>query len=237
MKIINTQIKKIFLMILSFSLLLTTLFFALQNPRNKAETAQTSTSAGPAAPTENVTNTPLQTEVRIQEHSIFSAPISDWKNRIIKKPFGIKISPQNSPVQPERFSGYHTGTDFEIKPGELNTKVYVNAICDGEIIEKRLVSGYGGVFVQSCKFNEYPITVLYGHISFSNEFSPKKGEAIEKGQLLASLADDKSSESGGERKHLHLSIHKGEKIELRGYAQNKAALQTWIDPETLLSPN
>jgi hypothetical protein len=30
-----------------------------------------------------------------------------------KKPFGIYITPENSPVQPENFTGYHTGIDVE----------------------------------------------------------------------------------------------------------------------------
>ena len=38
--------------------------------------------------------------------------------RITKKPFGIFITTQNSPVQPERFSGYHTGVDVEYKDAE-----------------------------------------------------------------------------------------------------------------------
>ena len=38
-------------------------------------------------------------------------PIGQTEERITKKPFGIKISPENSPISPERFSGYHTGID------------------------------------------------------------------------------------------------------------------------------
>jgi hypothetical protein len=58
-------------------------------------------------------------------------PISSAAKRITKKPFGLKVSPTDSPVKPERFSGYHTGTDFEILPGEENKDVPIYAICNG----------------------------------------------------------------------------------------------------------
>ncbi|NTU99252.1 hypothetical protein HGA64_04600 [Candidatus Falkowbacteria bacterium] len=44
---------------------------------------------------------------------VFVPPISDALSRVTKKPFGIKVSPKNSSVSPERFTGYHTGVDFE----------------------------------------------------------------------------------------------------------------------------
>src|SRR3989344_6907506 len=40
-------------------------------------------------------------------------PVDEFEERITKKPFGIFITPQNSPIKPERFSGYHTGVDVE----------------------------------------------------------------------------------------------------------------------------
>src|SRR5579863_6635904 len=40
-------------------------------------------------------------------------PISGGLSRVTKKPFGIYVTPQNSPVQPEKFTGFHTGIDFE----------------------------------------------------------------------------------------------------------------------------
>ncbi|MGE5392302.1 MAG: hypothetical protein ACM3NH_00970 [Candidatus Saccharibacteria bacterium] len=41
-----------------------------------------------------------------------TGPLADWQERVTKKPFGIFVSPGHSPVDPERFRGYHTGTDF-----------------------------------------------------------------------------------------------------------------------------
>ena len=44
--------------------------------------------------------------------------------------------------------GYHTGADFEALPGE--TDVPVRAACTGPLVERKWVSGYGGVAVQRC---------------------------------------------------------------------------------------
>ena len=168
--------------------------------------------------------------------AIITPPMSDWQERITKKPFGIKVSPQNSPVQPERFSGYHTGTDFEIEENEIDQELVVYAICKGTLTKKGNVSGYGGVIVQSCHFQNQPITVLYGHISFSKNIGRMElGESIRFGDKLGLLADDKSTQSGGERKHLHLSINKGSELDLRGYVQQNSALASWIDPEIFLN--
>src|SRR5690348_16155292 len=61
-------------------------------------------------------------------------PISNAAARVTKKPFGIYVTPQNSPVQPERFTGFHTGTDFETTPTEANSLVPFFAICSGKIL-------------------------------------------------------------------------------------------------------
>jgi len=43
-----------------------------------------------------------------------------------------------------------------------------------------------------------------------------------------------SDETDGERKHLHFAIHKGTKIDVRGYVQTKGELQDWLNPLPLL---
>lgn len=169
----------------------------------------------------------------------FAAPLDRASERITKKPFGIFITPQTSPVQPERFSGYHTGTDFEIFPEELNADVPVNAVCDGKLLVARTASGYGGVAVQSCDLNSQPaspeqqrgepITIVYGHLNISS-VKLKVGDQIKAGDILGSLGSNKSAQTDGERKHLHLGIHKGSSVSILGYVQNKAELSGWIDP-------
>lgn len=160
-------------------------------------------------------------------------PIKNANERITKKPFGILIDPATSSVQPERFSGFHTGTDFEIFPEELSERVEVFAICDGKIIQKSHVGGYGGVIMQQCKLHDEAVTVLYGHVSLSS--SPVKlNDLVKSGEMIAVLGADKSSDTDGERKHLHLGIHRGESVDLRGYVQSEGQLETWLDFEKLI---
>ena len=81
----------------------------------------------------------------------FISPLDDPRERVTKKPFGTQVSPDNSPVQPERFLGYHTGIDFEVSDDEREREfVKVRAFCGGEIIQKKQAAGYGGVIVQEC---------------------------------------------------------------------------------------
>ena len=159
----------------------------------------------------------------------FVAPLLSASLRVTKKPFGIFITPQNSPVSPEKFRGYHTGSDFEIFPSELNQAVSVKAICDGTLALKEYATGYGGVAVENCTLDGAPITVIYGHLKLAS-INISAGEKITAGDTLGILGADKSTETDGERKHLHLGIHKGVGVNILGYVQNSPALSGWIDP-------
>lgn len=158
----------------------------------------------------------------------FFPPISRWSERITKKPFGIYISPANSPVQPERFSGYHTGVDFEIFSDEEDKEIEVKAVCGGKLLEKRYVSGYGGTLIQQCKFENQEITVLYGHLKLSS-IGIDINQQISAGDEIGILGKGFSTETDGERKHLHISIHKDADIVLMGYVQNFEELSNWIN--------
>jgi murein DD-endopeptidase MepM/ murein hydrolase activator NlpD len=162
-----------------------------------------------------------------------TAPLADAAGRVTKKPFGIKVSPTDSPVQPEKFSGFHTGVDFEIKAGEENADVPVVAACDGTAVYRNYVSGYGGVFVQSCKLDGQDVTVLYGHLRLAS-IGKKVGSAVKAGEQLGVLGKGYSTETDGERKHLHLGIHKGKAVNLKGYVQTQAELGGWLDAQKYL---
>ncbi|HHX58178.1 MAG TPA: peptidoglycan DD-metalloendopeptidase family protein [Candidatus Moranbacteria bacterium] len=157
-------------------------------------------------------------------------PLERASERVTKKPFGILINPDTSPVQPERFRGYHTGTDFEVFPEETKEKVMVFAICTGEILAKQKVVGYGGVVVQKCQLKEEDVTVLYGHIALDDTLK-KVGDQLIIGEKFAVLGAGESSDTDGERKHLHLGIHRGAEIVLAGYVERKELLRAWIDWE------
>jgi len=153
--------------------------------------------------------------------------------RITKKPFGIYITSQNSPVQPEKFTGYHTGVDFETTTAEANIDISVPAFCDGKLLLKEYASGYGGVAVESCVLNSQTVTVIYGHLKLAS-IMPAIGQTLKKGDLLGVLGKGYSTETDGERKHLHLGIHLGPTINILGYVQSQSALFAWLDPAQFL---
>ena len=164
----------------------------------------------------------------------FQPPLDRISERVTKKTFGMYITPQNSPMQPEKFKGYHTGVDFEVFPDEENKTIPVSAICEGKLLVKKYASGYGGVVVQSCKFKQNEITVIYGHLLLSSVIK-KAGSNLTMGETIGVLGA-KSQETDGERKHLHLGVHLGTAINILGYVSNKAQLKDWEDPLQLFSP-
>src|SRR3989339_1331594 len=159
---------------------------------------------------------------------VFGLPLEQAEERITKKKFGQYITSQNSPVQPEKFRGYHTGTDFEIFLEELNANVPVQAICDGKIALKKTATGYGGILVENCELDNQLITVIYGHLKLAS-IAKKAGDTLAKGEEIGILGKAFSAETSGERKHLHLGVHKGSAVDIRGYVQREAELANWLD--------
>ena len=162
----------------------------------------------------------------IQTQNTFAFPIDQFKERITKKPFGIYITPQNSPISPERFTGYHTGVDVEYQ--DITSDVPVYAIADGKIVLSETASGYGGVFMAEIGIDGKPHNVLYGHIRPSS--LPKTGQEFKKGEKLALLGTGFSKETDNERKHLHFAVLSDTRDDIKGYVQNKSELSGWIDP-------
>lgn len=165
--------------------------------------------------------------------SVLLPPISNALSRITKKPFGIYITPKTSPVQPERFTGYHTGVDFETLASEANIDVPISAVVNGKVLVKQYVSGYGGVLIQSATINNQAVTILYGHLKLAS-INLKVGQQIKAGDKIGVLGKGYSSETDGERKHLHLGIHIGTSINYKGYVRIKSQLSGWLDAQKLL---
>jgi murein DD-endopeptidase MepM/ murein hydrolase activator NlpD len=164
-----------------------------------------------------------------QDSGDVSVPLDRADERVTKKPFGILIDPKTSPIQPEKFRGYHTGTDFEILPEESKTGVSVRAVCPGTIAVKRSATGYGGVVVQRCELGGKPVTVVYGHLALAS-VAAAIGESVERGDVIGVLGASGSADTDGERKHLHLGIHESAVIDIRGYVADKRMLGQWLDP-------
>ncbi len=162
---------------------------------------------------------------------VVADPVDRASERVTKKPFGIYITPKTSPVQPEKFTGFHTGVDFETFPQETNSSIPFYAICPGKILTKRTATGYGGVLVQSCTINNQAVTVIYGHVSLKS-IVKNIGDSLSQGEKIGFLGQP-PTETDGERKHLHLGIHKGTEINIKGYVQSASELSSWLDWQKL----
>ncbi|MBU0613216.1 M23 family metallopeptidase [Patescibacteria group bacterium] len=186
---------------------------------------------------ENIENSNLAVNANTEsqlETAEAQIPIDRPSDRITKKPFGIKITPQNSPIQPERFFGYHTGSDYEIFEDELEKDLEVRAICAGKLRQKTTATGYGGVIIHDCELENQIVTVVYGHLKLTS-VNIEVGSTVGIGDVIGLLGDNESEETDGERKHLHLSIHRGKEVNIKGYVQNESELDSWIDPISIIN--
>lgn len=153
-------------------------------------------------------------------------PIAEFSRRLTKKPFGIYITPQTSPVQPDKFEGYHAGIDIEY--GDIAQDVPVYAIADGTVIVSKFASGYGGVVVMRHAIEEKPFLVLYGHLDPAS--IPPPGTRLARGERIGILGEGHSDETDGARKHLHFAILKKDSLDIRGYVETEEELAGWYDP-------
>ncbi|MCX6726340.1 MAG: M23 family metallopeptidase [Candidatus Shapirobacteria bacterium] len=160
---------------------------------------------------------------------LVEAPIADFKNRITKKFFGTFVTPQNSPVSPEKFRGFHTGVDVEY--GDITAEEQVKNIANGQIIYSGLVSGYGGFVAEQITINSQPFIAIYGHLRPSSLI--KNNSKVNAGDQIGVLGTAYSVETDGERRHLHFALLKGTKLDFRGYVQSQSELSLWSDPLTL----
>ncbi len=160
-------------------------------------------------------------------------PVRGFNDRLTKKPFGIYITPKNSPVQPERFSGYHAGSDAEIAADEQDVDVPIYSIAAGTVTFVGRISGYGGVTMVRHTVGGETVTALYGHVRLASA-SVKVGDEIAAGESLAVLGKGYSSETDNERKHLHFALLKGTSSVVKGYVQQQSQLSPWHDPAVWL---
>ncbi len=158
-------------------------------------------------------------------------PISNFSDRITFRTFGQLVSSgeEKKVVCGKAFSGYHTGIDLETTPTEQNSDVPVYSISAGKVVLADFVSGYGGLIV----ILDSNRTIYYGHVNIASS-TVKKGDTVILGEKLAVLGKGCSSETDGERKHLHFAIHQGQIIDVRGYVPTKSELSVWLDPNTNL---
>ena len=154
-------------------------------------------------------------------------PVYGFKERITKKPFGIFITPDTSPIQPDHFTGYHTGVDAEFD--NVVEDVPVRAIADGTVVVSTWANGYGGIVVLKHTINNASLFAVYGHLDPAR-FLPLSTTRVKAGDQIGILGDGHSQETDGARKHLHFSLYTGDKIDFRGYVETKEELTSWLNP-------
>lgn len=180
----------------------------------------------PEQQTISQTTSKTTTKNQTEKKSAYYEPVAEFKKRITKKKFGTYITPENSPVQPERFSGYHTGVDVEYQ--DVTSTVNVHAIADGTVLYSGWVSGYGGVTLLTHKINGANHTVLYGHLAPNSLLAA--GTQVKANQVIGHLGKNHSTETDGERRHLHFTILSDNRQDFRGYVSTKEQLSGWLNP-------
>jgi len=162
----------------------------------------------------------------------YAEPIADFRARITKKNYGAYITPQNSPVQPEKFTGYHTAVDVEYQ--DIAGDVPVYAIADGTVRRSGRVSGYGGLLIVEHTGPTSSFFTVYGHIRPSS--LPAVASTVTRGQRIGLLGTGYSSETDNERRHLHFGVITASTIDVRGYTQKEADLTSiWRNPLELFA--
>jgi len=171
----------------------------------------------------------IESESNAEDAPVLRFPVVGFTDRISKKPFGIFIDEATSPVQPERFSGYHTGADIEFT--DVTDVVPVYAIADGTIVASQTVNGYGGVIILNFTHNDQKLAALYGHLQPSS-LAPKG--PVKAGDQIGQLGEGFTKETDGERKHLHFAILNSQRLDFRGYVSSESELSDWLNPLDVL---
>lgn len=156
-------------------------------------------------------------------------PVAEFASRITKKPFGIFITPDTSPIQPERFTGYHTGVDVEY--GDVAAEVSIQAVMPGIVHLSQTISGYGGIVAIEHQIEQSDVMTIYGHLNPSN-LAPA-GKKVTAGETIGILGAGGTLETDYERKHLHFAVLTSAKLDLRGYVPTQDELRHWRNPQEL----
>jgi murein DD-endopeptidase MepM/ murein hydrolase activator NlpD len=190
----------------------------------KKDSSNSTLTENQSSPTPQATR--MNTLTTQPPKEVFFEPVEGFRERITKKPFGISITPENSPIQPERFRGFHTGADSEFE--DVEGDVVVRAVAGGTIVLARRVSGYGGVVVIEHLYQNKKIFALYGHLDPKS--IPPINTTVTQGQQIGILGDGGTEETDGERKHLHFGVLNKDEVDLRGYVPEENELVGWMNP-------
>lgn len=190
--------------------------------------ATTNTNAVPAPEAIGSSNISAAANANVKAPPTLVMPLDGFDRRVTKKPFGIRITPETSPVQPEKFHGYHTGADAEVSQEEGTIDVPVYSIADGTVTLVAYLRGYGGVVMIRHVVGDETVTALYGHVRQSSVLF-RVGDTVHVSDQIAVLGSGYTTETQGERKHLHFGLLKGASKDTRGYVATQKELMPWLD--------
>ncbi|TSC64505.1 MAG: hypothetical protein G01um1014106_99 [Parcubacteria group bacterium Gr01-1014_106] len=162
-------------------------------------------------------------EVQQQRSAEVVYPVRGFASAITKKPFGLFVRPGQSPVEPERFTGYHAAVDAELP---ADTPVF--SIAAGTSLRSGRVSGYGGLVVIEHRVEGQRLVGVYGHLDPAD--LPPVGKRIDAGGRIGKLGGGFTHETDGERPHLHFGLYAGPGVDVRGYVPTEKDLALWRDP-------
>lgn len=162
-------------------------------------------------------------------------PINNYPARLKVRDYGKFVQPgdEEQLTCGREFNGFHVGDDLETEPSEANFDVPVYSLTQGKVLQISTVGGYGGLLVAQYNLSGQDVTVYYGHLDLSGA-TVKAGDSLVAGEKIGSLGKGCSSQTDGERKHLHFAIHKGTTTDIRGYVKGEQELSRWLDPITFL---
>lgn len=155
----------------------------------------------------------------------FYYPMANYTDRLTFKKFGQAVN--------DRFCCYHVGDDLEVTEEERSKELPVYAMTDGKVVYRQRVDGYGGLLILQHEIDGRSIQSLYGHVDLS-QTRAQLGDHIRAGTLISYLGDHESTQTDGERKHLHFSIYEGTKVKIPGYVQTPDKTTDWINPSDFL---
>ncbi len=177
-------------------------------------------------------------QVTSTAQQITSEPIMQIQEPLVVAPLGCQMDFKGfGEYIQDRFRGYHTGIDCEQSQVDLEmhriTEVPVHAAADGRVTFVGRTSGYGGVIVLSHILDGEVFSTLYGHLDLG-AVPLRIGDAVYKGNRIANLGADRSTETDGERMHLHFGVWRGDAVKLAGYVKTPAELSGWLNPFAFL---
>ena len=153
-------------------------------------------------------------------------PLKGFFARQTENPFGV--------FRDSKFNGYHSGVDAEISPGDMDKDVPVYSIYTGTVASVENASGYGGVVTIWHRLGDSQVLGIYGHLRL-RDIKVSRGQKVKSGEIIGYLGANYSSETDGERKHLHFGINKSGKKSILGYVDTLEELKNnWFDPAKFL---